>query len=943
MHGRPVTAAIDEAPDVFLSYSRRDQPIVLRIASALEEAGWRVWVDTEDIPAAAEWSEELAEGIRGTHTFVFVISPDSVSSTYCLRELGQAVELGKRLVPVIVRDTPEVPTELSKRQYLSLRSDDDFDAAVELLTAALGTDLEWVRGHRHWLMAALRWEASGGDRSLLLRGRDLKAAEAWLARQAERTEPRPTRLQTEFLIASRSWETRRLEVIVVAVAVALAVAVLLGVLALVQRNAARRAAAIARSRELAIAADTQLPLDPQRSLLLAIEGVKARPTAEASNALRQAVFANRLRVEIPTHGRTVSSLVSDVAFSPDGKTIAGALGDGTVRLADLASGSRPHGVTLPVPTLSAADPCTFFARSQGRTRIAFSSDGRFVAAVGDRGWIEVWRWPRPHKPVTSPFCLGPTQPSSGVVAAALGGGGSGAVAVTFGANDSVDVVEEDGLGISWRWASGAPPALVRLGRGPVSAAAFSAEGRTVAVVNGSHIRVWSSGRVSVEPLPSHGAYAIAVSDDGSRLAAALGRAITVWRPGAVERLNTHDVIRSLAMSRDGRFVAIGDQAGGVRIWRVEGGGPPLALAGSNGPVTAVAFSSDGADVLSGGDDGVLRVWDWEPARALSPVGPAAGAAPTSLTRDGRPIALDPRVRARAWITIARRSRSLDEVTDPSSLSFSRVGHRAAAPDGKSGFRVWDLSSSSKPRTIAAGVRVNAVAVSPDGRWLASAESNRYRLLRWRGSSSLVLARARVLGGQFLEFTAPAFSPDGRRVAGAAYNGKVSTIGVWELSGADAALDAVHSSQFSASGYTSTLAFSPDGTRVLAAMSDGTVHVWDLDRGSSIVLRGHHGNVADAAFSPDGEEVVSGGSADGSVRVWELDEGGKSVEIPGRTGTISGVAFTSGGRTIEAAGTTGVRAWTCDFCGPIGDVLAHAERMTVRSLTVDENALYLHER
>ena len=278
-------AGQDNAPDVFISYSRSDQQVVLRLAEALEAAGWRVWVDIEDIPPTADWGDELAAGIRAAHTFVFAISPPSVRSQYCLRELDQALELGKRLVPVVLEATDEVPEPLAARQYVYLRDEDDFDASLQTLTTALATDLDWVREHRQWLTAALRWDANGRDRSLLLRGRDLTRAEAWLARQAERTEPRPTRPQTEFLIASRSWQTRRLQITVASVALALAVSILLGILTLLQRDTARRKAAIARSRELAIASSSR-SLARSRASASCLRSMRSRRAPRRRRATR---------------------------------------------------------------------------------------------------------------------------------------------------------------------------------------------------------------------------------------------------------------------------------------------------------------------------------------------------------------------------------------------------------------------------------------------------------------------------------------------------------------------------------------------------------------------------------------------------------------------------------------------------------------------------------
>ena len=943
-----VPTAEDEAPDVFISYARKDRQIVLRLASALEAGEWRVWVDTEDIPPTADWSEELAVGIRTAHTFIFVISPRSVRSEYCLHELDQALELGKRLVPVVVEDAGAVPEALAARQYIYLRGKDDFDASLQTLTTALGTDLEWVREHRQWLTAALRWDASGRDRSMLIRGRDLKSAEAWLARQAERTEPRPTRVQTEFLIASRSWQTRRLQAIVAGVAIALAVAVLLGILALLQRNAARKAAAIARSRELAIASTSKLSVDPELSLILAIEAVRARQTAEADNSLRTAVAASRLRAEIPVHGEAVRSLITDVAFSPDGSTIAVALADGTIHLADLGNGRHARVVSLPVSTMSAGDLCTTF-RNQGQTRIAFSSDGRWIAAAGDKSLIELWRLPNPHTVISSRFCLGQTaSPSAAALGTAALGTGFGTVALTFAGDTTVEAMEENGRLIRWRWTH-AKPQVERVSASRVWAAAFAGRnGRTVAFADAKTISEWASGRRVFTPGNIQGAYDVAVSADGSRLVVALGHSVDVWSVGAATpvALTSPKIVRSLAITRDGRFVAAGDDAGTVRVWSVAHPGLPVVLLGSSGAVTAVAFSESGRRVLSGGDDGVLRVWKWE---SRTPI-PFGGQAPRperlSLTQDGRLVELDSKIPRRAWTRIGRRLRYLDDVVGPARLSFDRNGLRAAgAPGTAPAIQLWDLSGSSHSRVIAVDRRVNAAALSPDGRWIASGESDRLRLLRWPGSRALVLEQAQISAGKFVEYNAAAFSKDSRRLATAGYNGKTSTVNVWQLSQADAGSGAIYEPgrllRLEAPGFVSALAFSPDGKKLLAAMAEGPVRVWNLDDGSVIVLRGHSGAADDAAFSPGGSEVISGGG-DGTVRVWELGEAGKAVAIPGQVGIVTGVAFARDGTEIDAVGMKGARRWSCDFCGPILGVLARAQAMTTRSLSPDERALYLHQ-
>jgi predicted regulator of Ras-like GTPase activity (Roadblock/LC7/MglB family) len=99
---------------VFLSYSRKDRDAVAAMVSALRAAGEEVWVDLDEIVPSTVWMEEIKTAIANADSVIFVITPDSVASQVCGLELQDAVELSKRIVPVIIRDTPvqDVPAPL---------------------------------------------------------------------------------------------------------------------------------------------------------------------------------------------------------------------------------------------------------------------------------------------------------------------------------------------------------------------------------------------------------------------------------------------------------------------------------------------------------------------------------------------------------------------------------------------------------------------------------------------------------------------------------------------------------------------------------------------------------------------------------------------------------------------------------------------------------------
>jgi hypothetical protein len=187
--------------DAFISYSRNDEGFVRKLEQALVKRGKEVWVDVEAIPPTAKWRQEIYSGIEGAETFVFVISPDSIASKECKRELDHATKHNKRLVPILRRqvDATTAPDVLESHNWVFFRESDDFGKSLERLVQAMDTDLEWVKSHTRLLTRAVEWESRGRDRSFLLRGSDLEAAEEWQARATDK-EPELTSLQRQYIL-----------------------------------------------------------------------------------------------------------------------------------------------------------------------------------------------------------------------------------------------------------------------------------------------------------------------------------------------------------------------------------------------------------------------------------------------------------------------------------------------------------------------------------------------------------------------------------------------------------------------------------------------------------------------------------------------------------------------------------------------------------------------
>ena len=100
---------------VFISYSRRDMEFADRLEAALKARGFEPLIDRDEIYAFEEWWKRIEALILRADTIVFILSPDSISSPVCSREIACAVSLNKRLAPIVWRRVPDeaVPEPLA--------------------------------------------------------------------------------------------------------------------------------------------------------------------------------------------------------------------------------------------------------------------------------------------------------------------------------------------------------------------------------------------------------------------------------------------------------------------------------------------------------------------------------------------------------------------------------------------------------------------------------------------------------------------------------------------------------------------------------------------------------------------------------------------------------------------------------------------------------------
>ena len=155
--------------DVFICYSRKNNDFARKLIDRLDRAYKESWVDWQDIPRGEDWLSEIKAGIEAADNFVFIMSPDSMESIICNIELHYALDLHKRVIPVVYREVtsrreafasianfePDEAMEehlagedpviiardnwqrISHLQWLFFREEDDFDEAFNNLIKAV--------------------------------------------------------------------------------------------------------------------------------------------------------------------------------------------------------------------------------------------------------------------------------------------------------------------------------------------------------------------------------------------------------------------------------------------------------------------------------------------------------------------------------------------------------------------------------------------------------------------------------------------------------------------------------------------------------------------------------------------------------------------------------------------------------------------------------------
>jgi Tol biopolymer transport system component len=279
-------------------------------------------------------------------------------------------------------------------------------------------------------------------------------------------------------------------------------------------------------------------------------------------------------------------------------------------------------------------------------------------------------------------------------------------------------------------------------------------------------------------------------------------------------------LRTVAFSPDSRQLVAAGLSSRIFVWDARGGHLTGTYTEHTRGSAAVAFSSNGR-VASGAGDRAVRLWN-------------------STSFDTQ------------WET------SLAPAANPYWMAFSADDRRIYALSHKDTLTVLDAATGRRVDSINGLENVlDGLAVSPDGGLIAVCQKVKLSIRRTDDLQEVWSAAA-------LPERCVTFSPDGRWLA---TGDSDSAVSVWEMASAGRARRSLHGHAASVSG----VSFHPDGRRLVSCSFDGSVNVWDWRAGVELLTltTPGGGTLWHATFSPDGKMIAAAGG-DGNVTLWRVE-------------------------------------------------------------------------
>jgi WD40 repeat protein len=314
----------------------------------------------------------------------------------------------------------------------------------------------------------------------------------------------------------------------------------------------------------------------------------------------------------------------------------------------------------------------------------------------------------------------------------------------------------------------------------------------------------------------------------------------------------------------------------------------IVLKGHESSLWSASFTPDGRRVVTASEDGTVRVWDVGSGDQLAIFqGHTGSVRVAAFNPDGSQlITASTDETARLWNVKTQRATILKHRAVVRSAAFDPDGRRVVTASDDDTARVWDAQTGDRIAVLmghTAPVRV--AAFSPNGRYVLTASDDTTAHL-WDAETGNVI---HIFEGHTESVRGAAFSPDGAYAVTTSLEDHSARVWDVEIGKQVAVLEHRHD--------VWSAAFSPNGQYIVTASDDKTARVWDAQKGTQIhVLNGHDGPVRAAVFSPDGRSIVTA-SEDNTARIWHADSGKLATILRGHLEPVRGAVFSPDGRYV----------------------------------------------
>lgn len=681
----------------------------------------------------------------------------------------------------------------------------------------------------------------------------------------------------------------------------------------------------ATARELASASVANLDIDPERSILLALQAVDATKKdgtvlREAEEALHRAVGTSRIVQTLAIPNRRPR----EIAYTPDGKFLATNANDGAIRLWDVKSGSQIRSIPI---------------KEKWLDHLYFSPDGTKLATVDVQG--------------------------DNTIAPEILDVQTGRVLHTI----TVPIEPK-----AWTYSAYSPDwKRVAIGIKDGTIHVFDME-------NGKELLKLEGHTDVVED--------VAYGPDGTRIATVSDdKSVKIWDAETgkeLQSLKGHSSrVLTVAFSHQGKLVATGGQDHDAKIWDAQTGALLQTVPGGAGDwVTRVEFTPDDKQLATLSLNHKAMIWDVatgnELLRLLGQTGFSWGMAVNPAESQLATGSDDGTVRLwdiglRGEIVTVPTTGILSTSVYLGNITMNPAGTLMAVGLNDGTVKVWDANDGHDVFTLRGHTDSVRVAFSRDGKWLGSASSDNTAKI-WDTQTG---KEKFTFSGHNKPVGMIAFHPDGERVATGDEDGIIK---IWNMN-TGGELQTFNLSSLEISGLVFGLDFSPDGTQLAASTDTGFATVLNIRTGKpNFKFQESNQGVFNIVFNPEGTQVALStpappgatildaktgqkistiGSApigtdwveysrdgkylasahlgDGVVRVWDTATGNELLTLSANGDPPFAATFSPDATRLATVSDQTVRVYYLK----IEDLLALAKTRVTRSLTQEECQKYLH--